>query len=305
MPKFQIEIEEILQRVEDVEAQTLEEAIDIVDGKYDNQEIVLDSEDFKGHEIREYSSTVKIEQIKKDAIININYGQAILLEGNKDLALIKHIGKEFEPYVIVTNIKPHQKYGTYFEWDNGSYFNSIAEASKEYEKRFNINKHFNDIDFSKVGEKTLENNLISKFNSTDKMFNFLMDDEINKEDLVNMLSDEMKEELILSYADTVRKEGREFFFGQDMCFFEEEMNEKLLKIDSILQELKMTNVNPYEVIEILEQSETEEIDLKLENKILNDIRLSFPNYNLTIENFIENIQEKLVEVQEEEEENQV
>ena len=53
MPKFQIEIEEILQRVEGIEAQTLEEAIDIVDEKYDNQEIVLDSEDFKGHEIRE------------------------------------------------------------------------------------------------------------------------------------------------------------------------------------------------------------------------------------------------------------
>lgn len=299
MPKFQIEIEEILQRVEDIEAQTLEEAIDIVDEKYDNQEIVLDSEDFKGHEIREYSSTVKIEQIKKDAIIDINYGQAIILEGNKDLALIKHIGKEFEPYIIVTNIKPHQKYGTYFQWDNGSYFNSITEASKEYEKRANINKHFNDIDFSKIGEKTLENNFISKFNSTDKIFNFLMDDEINKEDLVNMLSDEMKEELILDHVDTVRKEGEEFFFGQDMWIFEEEINDKLLKIDSILQELKLDKVNPYEVIELLEQSENQEINPDLESKLLKEIVIATPDYNSSIENFIECVQERLEESQEE------
>lgn len=299
MPKFQIEIEEILQRVEGIEAQTLEEAIDIVDEKYDNQEIVLDSEDFKGHEIREYSSTVKIEQIKKDAIIDINYGQAIILEGNKDLALIKHIGKEFEPYIIVTNIKPHQKYGTYFQWDNGSYFNSITEASKEYEKRANINKHFNDIDFSKIGEKTLENNFISKFNSTDKIFNFLMDDEINKEDLVNMLSDEMKEELILDHVDTVRKEGEEFFFGQDMWIFEEEINDKLLKIDSILQELKLDKVNPYEVIELLEQSENQEINPDLESKLLKEIVIATPDYNSSIENFIECVQERLEESQEE------
>ncbi len=299
MKKFEIEIEEILQRVEEVEAETLEEALNIVDEKYDNQDIVLDYEDFKAHEIREYSSTVKIEQIKKDAIIDINYGQAIILEGNKDLALIKHIGKEFEPYIIVTNIKPHQKYGTYFQWDNGSYFNSITEASEEYEKRANINKHFNDIDFSKVGEKTLENNFILKFNCTDKMFDFLMDDEINKEDLVNMLSDEMKEELILIHVDTVRKEGREFFFGQDMCFFEEEMNEKLLKIDSILQELKLDKVNPYEVIELLEQSENQEITPDLGTKILKEILISIPDYNSSIENFIECVQERLEESQEE------
>lgn len=135
MPNFQIEIEEVLQKVEEVEAENLEEAIDIVEEKYDNQEVILNSEDFKGHEIREYSSTIKLEQIKKDAIIDINYGQAIILEGNKDLALIKQTGKDIEPYVIVRNLKPHEKYGTYFEWDSGSHFNSIFEASQEYEKR--------------------------------------------------------------------------------------------------------------------------------------------------------------------------
>lgn len=301
MPKFQIEIEEILQRVEEVKAKTLEEALDIVDEKYDNQEIILDSEDFKGHEIREYSSTVKIEQIKKDAIIDINYGQAIILEGNKDLALIKQIGKEVEPYIIVTNLQPHKKYGTYFEWDSGSYFNSIAEASKEYEKRENINKHYNDIDFSKLGEKTLEKYGIAKFKSSDEMFDFLFDEDMNKEDVINMLSTEMKEEIISSYVDTARREKGEFFYNNEMCFIEESINGELIKIDNVLQELKVVNVNPYEVIELLEQNELEEIDPNLGNKILNDIRLSFPDYNATIENFIECVQEKLEEIQEEEE----
>ena len=56
MPKFKVEIEEILQRVEEVEAKDVEEAIDLIDEKYDNQEIILDSEDIKGHQIREFKS---------------------------------------------------------------------------------------------------------------------------------------------------------------------------------------------------------------------------------------------------------
>lgn len=305
MPKFKIEIEEISQRVEEIVADDLEEALDKAKEKYSTGEIVLDYEDFKEHEIREYRNQVREEDLVKDNIIPLNYGQAILLEGNKDLALLKQIGKEVEPYIIVTNLQPHRKCGTYFEWDNGSRFNSIAEASKEYEKRANINNHSNDIAFSKLGKQTLENSNISKFNGIGNIFKFLVEDEMNKEEIISWLSDEMKEQLVMDHNDSIRKEKDEYFYGEDMFCFEEEISEKLLKIDSILQELEMTNVNPYEVIEILEQSESEEIDLRLENKILNDIRLSFPNYNLTIENFIENIQEKLVEVQEEEEENQV
>lgn len=303
MPKFQIEIEEILQRVEEVKAETLEEALDIVDEKYDNQEIILDSEDFKGHEIREYSSVVKIEQIKKDAIIDINYGQAIILEGNKDLALIKQIGKEIEPYIIVTNLQPHRKYGTYFEWNNGSYFNSIAEASKEYEKRANINKHYNDIDFSKLGKKTLENSNISKFKGIDNIFRFLVDDEMNKEEIISWLSDEMKEELILNYCDSTRKEKDEYFYGEDMFCFEEEISEKLLKINNILQELKLDKVNSYDVLELLEQKNCDYeviIDKKLEENIFSEIEKA--GYNKSIDDFINYINQEL---ENEEEENQI
>lgn len=54
MPKFQIEIEEILQIVEEIEANNLGEALDIAKNKYISEEIVLDSKNFKEYNIREY-----------------------------------------------------------------------------------------------------------------------------------------------------------------------------------------------------------------------------------------------------------
>lgn len=47
MQKFEVEIEEILQRIVTVEADSKEEAIRIVKEKYRNEEIVLDESDFK------------------------------------------------------------------------------------------------------------------------------------------------------------------------------------------------------------------------------------------------------------------
>lgn len=47
MQKFEVEIEEILQRIVIVEADSKEEAIRIVKEKYRNEEIVLDESDFK------------------------------------------------------------------------------------------------------------------------------------------------------------------------------------------------------------------------------------------------------------------
>lgn len=55
---FQIEIEEILQHVYDIEADTLDEAINIVEDKYYNQEYVLYAEDFKGVEFREFKNKI-------------------------------------------------------------------------------------------------------------------------------------------------------------------------------------------------------------------------------------------------------
>lgn len=133
MPKFQIEIEEILQRIEDVDANDLGEALDIVSDKYENQEIVLDSEDFKGYEIREYRNEVNIQDLEKDNIFDIDYGRAILLEVDKELALIKKLNTKEYPYVVVTGLTV-SKSKTYFEWNQGSYFQNFTEACKKYEE---------------------------------------------------------------------------------------------------------------------------------------------------------------------------
>lgn len=58
MKKFKIEIEEVLQRVVEVEAATKNEAIDIAKNLYKNEEIILDGADFKGVEFSEYQDEV-------------------------------------------------------------------------------------------------------------------------------------------------------------------------------------------------------------------------------------------------------
>lgn len=54
MTKFLIEIEEKLQRIETVEAESLEDAINIVKENYKSEKIILDYGDFAGYEIREH-----------------------------------------------------------------------------------------------------------------------------------------------------------------------------------------------------------------------------------------------------------
>ena len=55
---YEIEIEELLQKVVKVEANSLEEAIDIAREKYSNEEYVLDYQDHKDTEFREYKDDV-------------------------------------------------------------------------------------------------------------------------------------------------------------------------------------------------------------------------------------------------------
>lgn len=54
MKKFKIEVEEILQNVYEVEADSLEEAISIIHEKYKKCEIELVAEDLKEVNFREY-----------------------------------------------------------------------------------------------------------------------------------------------------------------------------------------------------------------------------------------------------------
>lgn len=54
MKIYNIEIEELLQKVVKVKANSLNEAIDKVEERYKNEQYVLDYNDFKGVEFREY-----------------------------------------------------------------------------------------------------------------------------------------------------------------------------------------------------------------------------------------------------------
>lgn len=297
MKKFQIEIEEISQRVEEIEAKDLEEALDIVEEKYDSGEIELDYNDFKAHEVREYRNCVREKDLEKDAIIDINYGKAIILEKESNIALIKQIGVKENPYVVVSGLNVH-KSGTYFDWIHGSHFNNLTEASKTFEERVDLNKNQNDIIFSELGQATLNNYNISKFENVDEIFSFLMDDDIKKEDLINMLSDKMKEEIVLSHVDNTREEDGNFYFGQDLYFSEEDINERVIKIDKILQELKIKNIKPYDVIELIEENENGAIKSELTDKVLKNIKAA--GYEKTIQDFINYINEEVENIKDEE-----
>lgn len=51
---YKIEIEELLQRVVEIEAENIEQAIEITKEKYKKEEYVLDENDFEGVEFSEY-----------------------------------------------------------------------------------------------------------------------------------------------------------------------------------------------------------------------------------------------------------
>lgn len=63
---YDIEIEEISQKVVKIEANSLDEAIDIAQNRYSNQEYILDYEDYKGVEFREYKDEVMKEKKQKN-----------------------------------------------------------------------------------------------------------------------------------------------------------------------------------------------------------------------------------------------
>lgn len=62
--EFQIEIKELLSRVETVRAESLMEAVDIVMNRYYAQEIVLDAEDLKGVDFALLQDTQIKEKIR-------------------------------------------------------------------------------------------------------------------------------------------------------------------------------------------------------------------------------------------------
>ncbi len=53
MPTFKIEIQEVLKRTIEIEAETLWEATEIAEEMYNNEEIVLDADDFAYMDMQE------------------------------------------------------------------------------------------------------------------------------------------------------------------------------------------------------------------------------------------------------------
>lgn len=55
METFKIEVQEFLSRIVEIEAKNIDEAISKVKVMYQNEEIVLDNEDFVTSEIKQFS----------------------------------------------------------------------------------------------------------------------------------------------------------------------------------------------------------------------------------------------------------
>lgn len=65
MRTYKVEIEEILQNVYDIEANSLEEAINIAEERYRNEEYILEAEDLKKTNFREYQDEVARDEKSK------------------------------------------------------------------------------------------------------------------------------------------------------------------------------------------------------------------------------------------------
>ena len=64
MKTYKIEVEEIMQNVYDIEANSLEEAINIAEEKYHNKKIVLDYNALKETNFREFKDEIEKDKPK-------------------------------------------------------------------------------------------------------------------------------------------------------------------------------------------------------------------------------------------------
>lgn len=106
MNKYDIEIEEVLRKViQNVEAKDIEEAINIVNEKYNNEDIVLDSSDFVESDIRNLYS----KNLNKDMNFYIKYNSndgilTIIHDDHKEGKYVcdsaRDISRCFENYIL-------------------------------------------------------------------------------------------------------------------------------------------------------------------------------------------------------------
>lgn len=65
LKEYEIEVEELLQKVVKIEANSLEEALDIAKEMYSNEEIILDYNDIKDTSFKEFNEENEQEKSKK------------------------------------------------------------------------------------------------------------------------------------------------------------------------------------------------------------------------------------------------
>ena len=82
----------------------------------------------------------------------------------------------------------------------------------------------NNFDINKIPKKILDNYNISTFNNPSEAFNFLFDEDFTKEDIISMLSDEMKDELV-KQNENIRKYNDKYYYCSEMDSLEYDVEE--------------------------------------------------------------------------------
>lgn len=88
--------------------------------------------------------------------------------------------------------------------------------------------------FNEIPEYILGDYNITKFKSIDEIFDFLIDEDCTKEDLISMLSDKMKKEIILANGNVV--EDNDIFYYSD-SIYEFETDYEDGKLENINEEI--------------------------------------------------------------------
>lgn len=82
----------------------------------------------------------------------------------------------------------------------------------------------NKFDINKIPKNILDNYNISEFDNPSEAFNFLFDEDFTKEDIISMLSDEMKDELVRQ-NDNIRKCKDKYYYCSEIDSLEEDIEE--------------------------------------------------------------------------------
>lgn len=82
----------------------------------------------------------------------------------------------------------------------------------------------NKFDINKIPKKILDDYNISTFDSIDEVFKFIYDEDFTKEDIIAILTDEMKDELV-KQNENIRKNNDKYYYCSEMDSLEYDVEE--------------------------------------------------------------------------------